>query len=336
MNRERFLYVLKTYLDHKSTREEADELIKMVRSGTYDELLKNQIDELFDQDEVFSDMPAFRSKEILKEILNKQNGTTKVIPIRSKRVIRWVAAASIVLITMAAYWMLQESDPQPKIAEYEEVQQPGIYKGKQFVRLPDGSSVVLNENSELSYTTEFGVHKREVRLIGEGFFNIRHDAKRPFKVLTGKITTTVLGTVFNVRAYPEQKEVLVTVSSGKVQVGDEKQIYGTLTPNQEITVNTTTYDFVRSDQPVAKAVAWKQTYLIFDDITLEEAANIITKRYKVEVLIKDRDLKKSSFTATFLDGEGLEQVLTVITGTLNASYKMKDGTVSIYAPGQDE
>lgn len=74
------------------------------------------------------------------------------------------------------------------------------------MRLPDGSTVLLNEGSELSYSTSFGKQAREVTLTGEGYFDVQHNLSKPFKVLTGNVTTTVLGTAFNIKAYPGSRK----------------------------------------------------------------------------------------------------------------------------------
>ena len=81
------------------------------------------------------------------------------------------------------------------------------------VHLPDGSTVVLNTSSRLDDTKP-----REVTLIGEGYFDIQKAPGQPFLVHTGKLTTRVLGTTFNIRAYPGDKSIQITVTKGRVQV----------------------------------------------------------------------------------------------------------------------
>jgi ferric-dicitrate binding protein FerR (iron transport regulator) len=174
---------------------------------------------------------------------------------------------------------------------------------------------------------------REVELIGEGYFDIQHDPSRPFRVHTGKIITTVLGTAFNVSAWPHQKDIKVTVARGKVQVGDEHQAYATLTPDQQVAVNRTTHAFSQTTINVSKATEWKSNYLIFDDISLAEAIGVIEERYAVAVTLSNEKMKDCHVSATFLNGEDLDQVMTVITGVLQGTYRQEGKLLTIQGAG---
>ncbi|WP_163024732.1 FecR family protein, partial [Pseudomonas viridiflava] len=100
----------------------------------------------------------------------------------------------------------------------------------QKVNMPDGSTVILNNNSSISYPKVFGV-KRAVTLTGVGYFDIRHDLKKSFTVHTGNLSTVVLGTAFNIKAYDRDHEISVTVTRGKVSVLDSNAALAILTPN---------------------------------------------------------------------------------------------------------
>src|SRR5690606_6204958 len=107
---------------------------------------------------------------------------------------------------------------------------------KDFIKLPDGSTVLLNDDSELSYSLPFDDGPREVTLKGEAFFDIIHDNNKPFIVRTGNISTNVLGTAFNINA--RNRNVVVTVERGLVQVSDETQALSLVHPDERLTVNT--------------------------------------------------------------------------------------------------
>jgi transmembrane sensor len=191
------------------------------------------------------------------------------------------------------------------------------FSDRQVVRLPDGSTVLLNKGSELSYDPDqFGTKNREVNLIGEGFFDISHDPSRPFLVHTGKITTTVLGTAFNINSFLHKNEVRVTVTRGKVQVGDEKTTYAMITPDQEIIVNTATNAFVKQTVKTEVVTEWKDKFLIMDNVTMSEAVDLIGGRFNVRLVFANEDLKKCRVSASFLNDEDLDHVLKVI-GTVN-------------------
>jgi ferric-dicitrate binding protein FerR (iron transport regulator) len=233
-------------------------------------------------------------------------------------------------------WWLQTVEPTPPPVATSAPVPPGpaIFAGKQFVELPDGSTVILNEGSRLSYDRSFGDSLREVLLTGEAYFNVTHDAAKPFTVVTGNITTRVLGTSFNVTAYPDQQQVQVTVTRGKVQVNNDERLLGIITPDQQISVNTVTYDFVQRSVKAEQASAWQSQYLILDNVSLEEAATTIAQKYNVTIALSNHALKGCRISATFLKGENLEQVLTVVSGVVQATYSIDaDGKVTIDGKG---
>lgn len=336
MNNNRFTELLNRYLDDKATGEEQEELMQLIREGSHDETIRDSINAMLLNGPVREEMDHQKARKILKGILTTSNEQEKIIPIRpAAGNWRWVAAAAVLVIAVSAGWWISRTGPAPQqlITLHEKKPESAFFTGKQFVRLPDGSTVLLNEDSELSYSTSFGKQTREVTLIGEGYFDVQQDPSKPFKVLTGKVTTTVLGTAFNVKAYPGQQEIKVTVTRGKVQVGDDQRTF-IITPDEQIAVNTATNDFLQTNIKADKAAAWQNQYLILDNVSMAEAAKTIAEKYNVRITLVNDNLKKCRITATFLDGENLDQVLTVVSGVVQATYVMQpDGNVKIEGRG---
>lgn len=335
MNSERFTELLNRYLDDTATGAEREELMQLLREGSYDEVLKERIHTLLLDDHALEEMDPHSARKIMEGII--ANGRQGVIPIRrGSRAWPWIAAAAVLMVTTSVGWWISRTEqvPQQLLTLQEERPQPVVYSGKQFVRLPDGSTVLLNEDTKVSYAPSFGERDREVTLTGEGYFDVRHDPSKPFKVVTGSVTTTVLGTAFNVKAYPDQDEIKVTVTRGKVKVDGPDRTFGTITPDQQIAVNTVTNEFIQTNLESETVKAWQSQYLILDDMSLEEAAKTIGEKYKVKITLSNDDLKTCRITATFLNGEDLDQVLTVVTGVIHATYVMRqDGNVIIEGKG---
>jgi transmembrane sensor len=337
MDSNRFNQLLDRYLANEASAEEQRELMDSIQAGADDELIKNRIDAMLTADTGQQDMSMERAQLLLERIFSTEKQPAKVVPLNPVRTWRWVAAAAVVAIAATAgWWQYNKEVPVEKIGPIaqQEEKQPAVFSGKQFIHLPDGSTVLLNEGSELSYAASFGEQAREVVLKGEGYFDVQHDPARPFKVLTGKVTTTVLGTAFNIKAYPGQKEIKVTVTRGKVKVGDARRTYGQIAPDQQITVNTLTYHFTQSNTKAAVATEWKSNYLILDDVSMEAAAAIIEEKYHAKIIFGNEELKACRFTATFLNGEDLEQVLAVVSGVVQASYtRLPDGAIRMEGNG---
>lgn len=204
---------------------------------------------------------------------------------------------------------------------------------KRVVHLPDGSTVLLNKNSRLDYPREFSGKTREVTLTGEAFFDITHLTGRPFLVHTGQLTTRVLGTTFNIRAYPADKAIAITVTSGKVQVLKENASVGLLGENQQLRFDKGSKALVEHKVDVKPLIAWKPEEVSFDDITMEEAAHRIGRWFGVTVGFVNPVVKQCRVTATFYREDELEEIMTVVCGVSESNFTMHNKTVTIDGKG---
>lgn len=337
--KEVFSQLLLRYYNNTISPQEHEELKQLIKKGDYDIDLKDHIDKFLNENAGEIDMEIEKAHRILSYIIKtgRENHKDEIKWNLYKKYPYWVgaAAATILIVMIVTGGLVFTGNRAEKIVSsdfYEMKQQvPKSFSGKQFVKLPDGSTVVLNENSELSYDTTFGDKVREVRLTGEGYFDIQHNTSKPFLVHTQDgLTVTVMGTAFNVRAYPSDEEVKVTVTRGKVRVGREEHVYGIITPDEQIVVNTVTHEFSQGNIDAMSEISWKSQYLILDNLSMEEAMQQIAERYNVHISFTDKNIKKYRITATFLNGESLEHILTVVCGVVDATYSIDDqGNISI-------
>jgi transmembrane sensor len=341
---EKFHELLDRYISRTATEEEKECFFELLETGLYDDIIISEgVREILDADVT----PTTREERILQasrqriyvSILqqNRVLEESKVVPFRTRSPRLWLAVATIVPMTLAIslVWIVARRDivPTTKVVGQEKVSKPGVYVGKQVVDLPDGTQVILNDNSELSYSSYFGESNREVLLTGEASFDVTHDASRPFIVRTGKVSTKVLGTVFNISAYPNQNQITVTVSRGSVEVSNDQQVYGKITPDQQISVNATTYDFVKKDTRAEEEMAWQSNFLILDDVTLEVAALRIGKKFNANITFQNPELKTCKFYGSFLNDETLTDILTMMSAVLHITYKVENGNVVISGKG---
>ena len=259
---------------------------------------------------------------------------------------RATAAVFLGLAGLAAYWSVAyrrpvaagvAGAPAAVVVKKDIVRKTGAMSwqtlgNKKVVHLPDGSIVILNKSSTMTYRTgETGA--RDIVLNGEAYFDIVHRAEQPFLVHTGKILTRVLGTTFNIKAYPMERSIEVTVDHGKVQVLNGGTNMGLLSDKQQIR-----YDLGREScqthrvslQPV---MAWKPVEISFDDITMAEAARRIGERFKVGFNFVNPVLKECRITATFYMEDDLDQIMTVICGVNQSRFAIGGNTVKIDGKG---
>src|SRR5581483_2908966 len=192
----------------------------------------------------------------------------------------WVrmAVAAVVLAVAGTliYFMLPGNKHQQQAGLTHPAANKAIIRN---LTLPDGSHVLLQANSQLQYPDAFDAATREVTLTGEAYFDIAHNPAHPFIIHSGNIKTTVLGTAFNIKAWPADKEVTITVTRGKVKVENEKGLVSILTRDQQLSINTRVNTAKQPAVNAENVVSWKNSEYTLDDMTLADALTELEVRY---------------------------------------------------------
>lgn len=202
---------------------------------------------------------------------------------------------------------------------------------KSMLTLGDGSTVFLNSGSKLSYPQEFG-DNREVTLEGEGFFMIKRNEEKPFIVKSRNLETKVLGTSFNIKAYPAEENIVIAVASGKVAVSKktdnkvaEPYLLG---PNDLITYNSSDDQVkIESKDDIVDLIAWREGVLKFTLTSFEEVAKSLERWYGTKIILNNRQLGNCMITMEFKN-ESLENVLKALQFMIDVEYQfLKDKVV---------
>jgi len=187
------------------------------------------------------------------------------------------------------------------------------------VNLPDGSTVILNENSSLTYADDFNVTSRKVEFSGEAYFQVSRDEDKAFKVVSEETVVEVLGTSFNVDAYTDSDFVAVSVNSGKVALTSakdgasvilEKGGYGYYDKKTGI-LNNSTPELNNSDY-------WRTGILVYDNDPLVKVVQDLEEQFRIDIGINENKIGDCRFTSSFQNAE-LEEVLEIISATMNLS-----------------
>ncbi|MBS1610279.1 MAG: FecR domain-containing protein [Bacteroidetes bacterium] len=237
----------------------------------------------------------------------------------------WLMAASVIfIIFFAALAFFSKKGHKEEIITDTKLRKPVSEKSVTYTRsitLQDGSTVVLRANSNLNYPTKFIGETREVTLTGEAFFDVKPGSK-PFIIHTGDVKTVVLGTAFNIKAYPDSKDVTISVIRGKVRVENQKKILSILTPDQQITCRNAVAE---SSQPLkvdaASIIAdWTRQDMVFEDVSFQTVADLLSRRYNVSINFKNAALAKCNIKAFFNGTESLNKVLESLCLISNSVY----------------
>lgn len=242
-------------------------------------------------------------------------------PAPVRRLVSWrnVAAAASVLAILASglyYWTRNTNQSTPPVA-LQTVKAP--VKLNNLVELPDGSIVILDKGSTLDYPKTFnGSKTREVILNGHAYFDVTSHPGQPFIVKTGKLTTTVLGTSFDINT--RNQAVAVRVITGKVKVENEQKILGSLEPNRQLTYAESTGHSSISIVNAAERESWVTQDVQLNDITFEAICRQLEQRYHVTIIIKDEALKSKRFTITLTGNDELKGTLATVCEFNGAAY----------------
>ena len=179
--------------------------------------------------------------------------------------------------------------------------------------LPDSTAVWLKANSRLQYPEAFGDTERRVKLVGEGFFEVHREEDRPFMIESGQMLTEVLGTSFNLMAFPDSQKSWVQVRTGKVAFyhtnkQEERLI---LEAGQKGVYDKGMKTFVKNESADANRFAWKTGELTFRDTPLQEVVDLLSDLYQKEIKLCSADLGERKFNAQFKQ-ESLDSVLESI------------------------
>lgn len=191
------------------------------------------------------------------------------------------------------------------------------------VTLPDGTLVMLNSGSSLSYNKSFSEGERRVDLSGEAFFNVKKDKEYPFTVSTNLLDIKVYGTSFNVQSYPEDKNINVTLVEGSIGVmnKDGKEITR-LKPGENAFMHESGGRVHISHVNTGIYTSWRNGLATFRGEKLEDLAQKIERWYNVEIIILNKELGEGRYFGTILKNKPIDQILEVLKLTTSLEYEI--------------
>jgi transmembrane sensor len=266
-----------------------------------------------------------------------------VIPMRARSKGIWmrrIAAASIIIPLFSAGVLLltqnfDRSNKYTGVLNADEMERKISPSGeKSMLFLTDGTRIWLNGNSKLSYARDFQTkNTRDVYLEGEAFFDVAHDARKPFVVHTSTIRIKVLGTSFNVKSYSEEETIETTLVHGKVSIeqSDEKgnRIGGIeLAPNQRAIFNKESRLINIKQVGKENTGSWRQERLVFEEERMSSVIEQMEKWYQVKIHVEGSRQLDCKLTAS-IGTETLEEFLKLMELTHGIGYTVSGKDVFI-------
>ena len=297
-------------------------------------------------------MIAAEVEKLLSAIKEPEENKYRISTVRKW----WYAAACLIILAGAGltgiYYTKQESSAArfnyKNITASKHLLEQINTSGKLMkVVLPDRSIVTLSPNSRISYQNGFdSVSTRDVYLSGEAFFEVTKDGLHPFRVFANEIITKVLGTSFRITSFDNEKEIQVTVRTGKVSVYSQRNTDNEkttaankldgiiITPNQHLVYKKEQQQFEKEllEKPVIIAADITPQTMIYEEAPLIKVLKDIKKAYGITI-IYDADLLKNCTLTADLSNEALYTKLNLICKAIGGWYEVVDAQVVIRAGG---
>ncbi len=244
---------------------------------------------------------------------------SKIIPLLGRLSFAKVAASILLLITLGfvTKWLFfSNNGAETRIAASNTTTEQ---------KLPDGSKVFLNKNSEMTYAVS--KNKREVRLKGEAFFEVVHNEEQPFVITINDVMVKDIGTAFNVKALPESNTIEVLVESGEVKFYSSINAGLNLVKGEKAVYNKGTGEFTKSAVPITdNSMSYKSKIFHFNGSSLKEVLLAVNEVYGCDLRLENEHLAKCKITVEF-NHESLEDIISIIEETLDLVAERKGGTV---------
>ncbi len=251
-------------------------------------------------------------------------------PTKTRSLVWWSGIAASVALLLTVGWWWQNRIPDTEWQEFATAEGE-----KRLLMLPDSSEVWLNRQSTLRYSENFNVDNRTVYLEGEAFFEVKEAEGKRFTIFSGGAKTEVIGTSFNLEAYPE-KPVAVQVVSGRVAFSPADQDDAVfLEPGEEAVLADDTQSTYKQEISNPNFRAWQNNILKFNNTSLLQIARQMEEQYGITINLTEPSLAYCRYTATF-EGATPEDVLTTLSAIGNLSYQQQGNLYTLSGPGCQE
>lgn len=306
--------------------DEAERLQKWINEDISNHAEYNDYQEIWKRSgslKMASQIDVSGSLSKTKKLIDIHNWKRRLIPVLVQ-----IAAIFILafLLSVVYYnFFVSKSVVKPESLVFQQVR--AAFGTQTQLELPDGTIVFLNSGSTLRFPYSFnGMETRNVELVGEGYFSVKKNSEQPFVVTTNKFQVRVLGTTFNVNAYPNNPTNTIALVEGSIQLSrrGEIEIADSLKmkENQVCVYNQSNGNFnIRDEKHLAPYLAWTEGKIVFFNDNVITVIEKLENWYNVEIEIGDKRIEKYRFTGTFIN-EPLEQVLNFLSLTSRMQYKM--------------
>jgi ferric-dicitrate binding protein FerR (iron transport regulator) len=324
--------IIRLVLTSEATREEANILAQWLAASDENRQVFEHMQQIWEERDPEPSLPNAEqlSNQIWAKALQADATPRNIYKTSTPSPITYytrVAAVMLLVIglPLLLFFYSATSVQEPGKTQIVFTEKKSAIGQKLKITLPDGSLAWLNADSKIQYAANFEGNTRTILLEGEGYFEVKKNANKPFIVKSGNVSTTALGTSFNIQAYPEDSTIQVALLTGKVQVKSPQAgtagIAFSLREGNGIHYNKKINQSSKYTVDQDQVMAWKQGILLFDGDSFEEVTSRIRRWYGVEITISGTPPNDWKLTGKFKN-ETLTSVLENIRFGRNFSYQI--------------
>lgn len=282
-------------------------------------------EELFREREFFD---AIILSECANKMVRKVDAKSRKNTFVRSLFIEVLKIAAVVAVTIACGFYFYSSEKRELLSATNTITVP---EGQRVnLTLPDGTVVWLNARSEIVYPAVFSQSKREVQLNGEAYFEVTHNAKKPFVVQTQKCDIEVLGTRFNVEAYSDSDDFSASLMEGSVKVMDNSRRVAPvmLKPDQEV--------HLKGGKLLVSAIddydhfRWREGLVCFKNVDFHELMTRFEKCYGISIVVENKNLKEYTCSGKFRISDGVDNALRILQKDAKYTFERNEDNSVVY------
>ena len=275
-----------------------------------------------------------------REVEKRPYGLAMIQPGSTKAVLELPNGSEIALEDTSAFYMqeqgtvVRQDSGRTLVYEKRGAQEKAVYHtlrvpvgGEYHLVLSDGTRVWLNANTELEFPVSFVRDERVVRLKGEAYFEVARDERKPFIVKTAGMTTRVLGTAFNIKAYADERDERATLLEGRVEVALSSSPQGktrtVLEPGMQARWRAGSRSLSVQAVNSADVVAWRRGEFVFNEEDISVVLQTLSRWYGVEFVAASGGMETYTFSGMMSKDDKLEDILEVLTMAGGPSFRVE-------------
>lgn len=350
---EEFLTLLQKAMAGNLSAAERSRLDVLSKSDANRQLLRQYMEADEPDEQETAELEILYEKSKPNDFIAKQEGTpSRVVPIRSKKRYWMLGIAAAILLCVFAGIAYQQLQQRNMHGDHWQLVSSSKGERKYF-KLQDGTEVWLNSDSQLKIQHGFGKTNRRMELVGEGYFSVAKNKELPLTVKVNNMDIQVLGTIFNVRAYPEDERMVTSLIEGQVKLklhGKREEKDFLLKPGDKVEVTkhqvinkhteqqhspsnieeTVAYKKIDMEDKQVLDALWVDNKLVFKGDSFAEVSKKLERWYNKTLIIENKALLKEECSGVF-EEKSCEEVLDLIKKTgINLQYEVKQDTLIIH------